>query len=116
MKSGGIVPSNMACHEHSWHDESPLVDQEAHALNDQLTRKGLLAIHEVADEDKEHDEDVEVHRRRKEEVVCEEQEGLSTVSALDRSDNPGRLHSCSAVGRNLEGNDLGEEGHSGGHG
>jgi hypothetical protein len=52
-----------------------------------LTRESLLSVHEVADQDKEHDEDVEVHRRREEEVVCEEQEGLSAVPALDGSDD-----------------------------
>ena len=45
--------------------------------------KRLLPVHEVAHEDEEHDEDVEVHRRREKEVVRQEEEGLSSVSALD---------------------------------
>jgi hypothetical protein len=105
--------SNVPCPELSRHDESPLVNQEAHPLNDQLTREGLLSVHEVTDEDKEHNEDVEVHWRREEEVVCEEQEGLGAIPALDGSDDPGCLQGCDAVCRDLEGNDLGEKGHPG---
>jgi hypothetical protein len=105
--------SKISRHEVSRHDEPPLVNQEAHPFNYQLTRKGLLPVHEVANEDKEHDEDVEVHRRREEEVVCEEQEGLGAIPALDGSDDPGCLQGCSAVCRDLEGDDLGEKGHPG---
>lgn len=34
---------------HSTHDEAALVKQEADAVDEHLYRKGLLAIHEVAD-------------------------------------------------------------------
>jgi hypothetical protein len=45
----------------SWHHEPPFVDQEAESVDGQLARKCLLPVHEIADEDKEHDEDVKVH-------------------------------------------------------
>ena len=64
----------------SWQKEPPFVEQEAKPIDSELARKGLLAIHKVADQDKEHDEDVEMHRRRYEEVVSQEQEGLSPIS------------------------------------
>jgi hypothetical protein len=111
-----LLSSSIAYHYLSWHDESPLVDQEAHPLNDQLARKGLLSVHEVADQDEEHDEDVEVHGRREEEVVCEKQEGLGAIPALDGADDPGGLESGSAVLRHPEGDDLGQEGHARGGG
>ena len=95
----------------SMHDEAPLVEQEAQAVNSQLARKRLLSVHKVADEDKEHDEDIQVHGRREEEVVGQEEEGLGSVSALDGPDNSGCLDGGSAIGGNLEGNDLGEKGH-----
>ena len=92
--------------EHSRHDESPLVNQKAKPLNDQLGWEGLLAVHKIADQNEEHDKNVKVHRRRKEEVVCEEQKGLGSVSALDGSDDPIRLDRSGAVGRGPEGNNL----------
>ena len=52
-----------------------------------MAGEGLLAIHEVADEDEEHDEDVEVQRRGEEEVVKQEQESLNAVPALDGADD-----------------------------
>jgi len=71
----------------------------------------LLSVHEVADQNKEHDKDIKVHRRSEEEVVCEEQKGLGPVSALDGSDDSVCLDSSGAVGRGFEGDNLGKEGH-----
>jgi hypothetical protein len=48
----------------SRHDEPPLIEQESQPINNQLTRKGLLAVHEVADQDKEYDKDIQVKGRR----------------------------------------------------
>jgi len=71
----------------------------------------MLAVHKVADKNEEHDEDVKVHRRREEEVISKKQEGLGAVSALNGSDDSGRLDGSSAVGRRAKGDDLGKNGH-----
>lgn len=71
----------------------------------------MVAVHKVAGEDEEHDEDVKVHRRREEEVVGQEQKGLSTVSALDGSDHSGSLDGSSAVGGSAKGDEVGKNGH-----
>lgn len=46
----------------STHDEAALVEQEADAVDKHLYREGLLAIHEVADQNEEDNEDVQMQR------------------------------------------------------
>ena len=66
----------------------------------------MLSVHKVTDEDKEHDEYVQVHGRREEEVVGQEQEGLCPVSAFDGADDSGGLDGGRAIGGDVEGNDF----------
>lgn len=95
----------------SGHDEAPFVDQDAHAVEDQLAGKCLLAVHKVADEDEEHDEDVEMHERCQEEVVGQEQEGLCPVPALDGADDACCFDGACCVGGPLEPNSILENRH-----
>jgi len=100
----------------SWHDETFLIEQEADGIEKQLTGVCMLAVHEVADEDEEDDEDVEMHGRRQEEVVGQEQEGLGTVPVLDAGNNAGSVYSVLIVEGFLEADDAAKRGHGGGGG
>ena len=66
-----------------------VVDEETYALDKELAGDRVLAVHEVADEDKQHDEDVEQQRGLQEEVVAEDQKGLHAVPTPNGSDEPG---------------------------
>jgi hypothetical protein len=68
----------------------------------------LLAIHEVANEDEEYNEDVEVHKWGEEEVVRKEQKRLSTVSAFDGADDACGFDSACCIGRPFEPDGFGE--------
>ena len=53
-------------------EEPPFVQQELKAVQEKLAWKGLLTVHKVTDEYKEHDEDVQVQGRGEEEVIGKE--------------------------------------------
>lgn len=63
-----------------------LVDEEARAVHQELAGHGTLAVHELADQDEQDNEDVEQQRRLQEEVVAEDQKGLHAVPAADGAD------------------------------
>lgn len=44
----------------STHDKATFVEEEAHAVYEHLYRKRLFAVHEVADQDEEQNEDVQM--------------------------------------------------------
>jgi hypothetical protein len=44
--------------QRSRHDESPFIEQEAEAVQNQLTWESLLPVHKVADQNEEYDEDI----------------------------------------------------------
>lgn len=44
----------------SGHHKAALVEQEACTVDEHMNREGLVAVHEVADEDEEQHKDVEV--------------------------------------------------------
>lgn len=68
---------------------SVVVDEETYALDKELAGDRVLAVHEVADQDEQHDEDIEQQRRLEEEVVAEDQKGLHAISASNGPDDPG---------------------------
>lgn len=81
----------------SGHDEAPFVQEKAKSIQHQVAWERLLTIHKVADQNKEHDEDVQMHRGSQEEMVAKEEEGLYTISALDRPDDAGSFRSIHRV-------------------
>jgi hypothetical protein len=96
----------------STHDEAALVEQEPNALDEHLDGEGLLAIHEVADQNEEDDEDIQVQRRGQEEVIGQEQEGLGPVSASDGANDSGCFGcACRIDSVGLVYDHLGEVGH-----
>ena len=44
----------------SRHDKASFVEQEAHSVDEHVNRKGFVAVHEVADEDEEENEDIQM--------------------------------------------------------
>ena len=44
----------------SRHDKASFVEQEADRVDEHVNRKGLVAVHEVADEDEEEHEDIQM--------------------------------------------------------
>jgi hypothetical protein len=91
----------------SRHDEPPFIEQETKAVNNQLAWESLLPVHEVADQNEEDDEDVQVDKGREEEVVGKEQECLCPVSAFDGSDDACGFDGTRGVGRPFESDDFG---------
>jgi hypothetical protein len=82
--SAGLARGALASEEQL----SPLVREEADAVDKELAGLGVLAVHEVADQDEQDDEDVEQQRRLQEEVVAEDQKGLHAVPAAYGADEP----------------------------
>jgi hypothetical protein len=106
-----VVDSQRCSPRRSWHVEPPLVEQEAKTVQEQLAGESLVAIHEVADQDEEDDEDIQMHKRSQKEVVGQEQERLCPVATLDRADHARRLDRVDGVDRSFEPDSLGEAGH-----
>jgi hypothetical protein len=96
----------------SRHDEPPFVQQNAKTIQNQLTWKSLLPVHEVADEDEEDNKYVEVYERGQEEVVDQKQECLCPVSALNRADDTCCFDGARGVCGLPESHSIREDGHN----
>ncbi len=83
--------------------EASFIQQKAEPIQDQVAREGLLAVHKVANEYEEHDEDVEMQGRREEEMIGEEQESLRPVSAFDGADDTRSSGRAGRIGGLFEG-------------